>query len=179
MKRYVIWGLEGLLWFASLDGVLQLQRLPDAAFGQHSVCGPWGCGAPLPALLACHGFWAVLIAPAAVLAGMYLPAVWVRRLGFGLAAAGVCGLIAVVGWEAATWLPEVLPSQRHFFVQRCRFQLPTSPTCRSCKSSSPAAPCVWCLAPPCDRRKVHRSPSPIPGRSPAEHRLGIGCARFT
>ena len=125
MKRYVIWGLEGLLWFASLYGVLQLQRLPDASFGPHSVCGPWGCGAPLPALLACHGFWTLLIAPPAILAATYLPAAWVRRLGIGLVAAAACGLIAVVAWEAATWLPQVLPSQQRFFLQRCLFSIAT------------------------------------------------------
>ncbi len=125
MKRYAVWGAGGLLWFASLDGALQLQRLPDAAFGLHSVCGPWGCGAPLPALLACHSFWTILIGPPAILAAWYLPFVWVRRLGIGMAAAGICGLAALVGWEAATWLPQVLPSQQHFFMQRCLFSLAT------------------------------------------------------
>jgi hypothetical protein len=125
VKRYLIWGIEALAWFAALDAVLQLQRLPDHVFGPHSVCGPWGCGAPLPALLACHGFWAILLAPPTVLAVHYLPTKLARRLGVGLIAAAVSAMVAIAAWEAAHWLPQVLPSQRHFFVERCLFSLVT------------------------------------------------------
>jgi len=108
-----------------LEGVLQLRSLPNASLGGHDVCGPWGCGPPLPVLLACHGFWLVLMGPPAVFAALRLSRKWVWRLGIGLASAGLCGLIAVAAWEAATWLPQASPWQRHYIGQRCLFALIT------------------------------------------------------
>ena len=61
------WSVSALVavWGVSLLGVLQIQHLPlDAG---HSVCGPWGCGPPLPPLIAYHGFWIVLLSLPTVL----------------------------------------------------------------------------------------------------------------
>ena len=87
--------LKAGAWAAALFGVLSLQYLPDRFFGEHSVCGPWGCGAPLPALLACHGFWLVLFAPATVYAARQLKPQTVWRLGAGLVSLAGLGLVAV------------------------------------------------------------------------------------
>lgn len=125
MKRAITWGLASLFWLAGLEGALQLQRLPSALFGGHDICGPWGCGPPVPVLLACHGFWLVLIGPPAVLAAQHLTKKWIWRLGIGLATAGLCGLIGVAAWEAATWLPEASAWQRQYVGQRYLFALVT------------------------------------------------------
>lgn len=125
MKRSITWGLASLFWLAGLEGALQLQRLPSASFGGHDICEPWGCGPPVPVLLACHGFWLVLIGPPAVLAAQHLTKRWIWRLGTGLASAGLCGVIGVAAWEAATWLPEASPWQRRYVGQRFLFALVT------------------------------------------------------
>jgi hypothetical protein len=125
MQRSIVWVIAGLAWVAALEGVLQLRMLPTASLGGHDVCGPWGCGPPLPVLLACHGFWLVLMGPPAILAASRLPRKWVRRLGIGLASAGLYGLVAVAAWEAATWLPQANAWQRHYIGQRYLFALIT------------------------------------------------------
>jgi hypothetical protein len=76
-------------------------------------------------LLACHGFWLVLMGPPAVFAALRLSRKWVWRLGIGLASAGLYGLVAVAAWEAATWLPQASPWQRHYIGQRYLFALIT------------------------------------------------------
>jgi hypothetical protein len=125
MQRSIIWSMAGLVWLAGLEGMLQLQRLPTASLGGHDVCGPWGCGPPVPVLLACHGFWLVLMGPPAVLAALRLPRKWIWRLGIGLASAGLYGLIAVAAGEAATWWPQASAWQRHYAGQRFLFALAT------------------------------------------------------
>jgi hypothetical protein len=125
MQRSIVWCMASLVWLAALEAVLQLQRLPTASLGGHDVCGPWGCGPPLPVLLACHGFWLVLMGPPALLAALQLPGKWVRPLGIALISAGLCGLVAIAAWEAATWLPQANAWQRHYVVQRYLFALVT------------------------------------------------------
>jgi hypothetical protein len=115
MKRWIGWGAGSVLWFAGLEGVLQLQKLPAATLGGHDVCGPWGCGPPLPVLVACHGFWLTLIGPPAVLAAVYLPRKWAWRLGIAMAAAGPLrtggarrvggGFVASTGQRLAAAIP--------------------------------------------------------------------------
>ena len=125
MKRLITWCIASMIWLAGLEGALLFQRLPAGSFGTHGVCGPWGCGPPVPVLLACHGFWLVLIGPPAVLAAQHLTKKWIWRLGIGLASTGVFGLIAVAAWEAATWLPEASAWQRQYVGQRFLFALVT------------------------------------------------------
>jgi hypothetical protein len=114
-----------VLWFAALEGVLQLQKLPPAAFKGHDVCGPWGCGPPLPVLVACHGFWLTLILPPALIAALYLPGKWVWRLGLAMCAAGLCGLGGLAVWETASWLPQAGALQRQYLGHRYLFALVT------------------------------------------------------
>ncbi len=125
MKRWIGWGAGSLLWFAGLEGVLQLQNLPAATLGGHDVCGPWRCGPPLAVLVACHGFWFTLLGPAAVFAANYLPGKWIWPLGIAMAAAGLCGLAGLAVWEAASWLPEASALQRQYLGQRYLFALVT------------------------------------------------------
>jgi hypothetical protein len=112
-------------WAVALFGVLSLQHLPDRFFGEHTVCGPWGCGAPLPALLACHGFWLVLFAPATVYAARQLKPQTVWRQGAGLVSLAGLGLVAVAVWQAVAWWPHVDKSLHGYALQRYLFVLAT------------------------------------------------------
>lgn len=109
------------VWAVGLFGVLQVHQL-EGWFG-HAICGPWGCGPPVSALIGYHGFWLLL---------MVLPAWWLKhcwadatlqRLGTGLllvAAVGIVMLLAVDGWQ--TWQREAM---RPYLVQWSFFRLAT------------------------------------------------------
>jgi hypothetical protein len=125
MKQPIVACLTAGAWAAGLFSVLSLQYLPDRFFGEHSVCGPWGCGAPLPALLACHGFWLVLFAPATVYAARHLRPQNVWRLGAGLVALAFVGLAAVAVWQAGAWWTNVDKSLHRYALQRYLFVLAT------------------------------------------------------
>ena len=99
--------------------MLQAHRL--TFLSEHSVCGIWGCGAPTEALVAYHGFWFVLIVPAAVLGGRRLPVQRLRQVGLALAVLGVVGIAGVMAWAAVDWLREASGFQRQYTVQRCLF----------------------------------------------------------
>jgi hypothetical protein len=105
--------------------VLQLQKLSAATLAGHDVCGPWGCGPPLPVLVACHVFWLTLIGPAAVIATLYRPGKWVWRLRIAIGAAGLCGLAGFAVWEAASWLAQASALQRQYLGHRHLFALVT------------------------------------------------------
>ena len=125
MHRTMIWLIGGCAWGACLWSSLLLQNLPARPFGEHGVCGPWGCGAPVPVLLACHAFWIVLLAPPAAVAAFRLPIHRVRLLATLCAALGLAGLVAIGVWEATTWLPKVSEWERPYFGQRFLFSVVT------------------------------------------------------
>ena len=125
VHRTIIWLFASSAWGAGLWGALQLQRLPTSAFGAHGVCGPWGCGPPVPVLLACHAFWLVLLGPSALFAAFRLPSRSVCLLGILLVVLGVAGLLAVGAWEATTWFRQAAEWQRQFVVHRYFFALVT------------------------------------------------------
>ncbi|HEX4070814.1 MAG TPA: hypothetical protein VHX68_06575 [Planctomycetaceae bacterium] len=115
------WPLAIASWGIALFATLQLQFLPSSALGNHSVCGPWGCGPPLSVLLACHAFWMVLIAPPSLIAARRLRPQTVCALGLALVSAAILGLIAVGVWEAATWWPQASEWGRPYVVHRYLF----------------------------------------------------------
>lgn len=112
----VAWGIS--VWL-----VLQLQYLPSDSL--HSICGPWGCGPPLPVLVACHGFWLVILGPP-LLAGCYLwNPNWQLKVGIMLASLGLLTLIGFGVWEATHWLQQVSEFQKQYFLQRWMFVVGT------------------------------------------------------
>ena len=114
------------LWGLALWGALALRDLPGD-WG-HALCGPWGCGPPLQALLSIHAAWAVLLwAPAFVLPRMYAsrPA-RMRRIGTIVAAAGVGGLIAIAIRESLFAGSSVSESAANYLLQRILFVIATS-----------------------------------------------------
>jgi len=110
-------------WGAALFGVLQLYRLPDTT--GHSVCGPWGCGPPVQALLACHGFWLVLFSLPTGLLCRRLDAPVLRKAGLILLACGILGLAGIAVWEGTHWWPRASEFHRHYIVQRYLFVVVT------------------------------------------------------
>ncbi|QDU64783.1 hypothetical protein Pan216_56750 [Planctomycetes bacterium Pan216] len=112
------------LWGMLLYGTLRLADLPTATW-DHSICGPWGCGPPLSALLACHGFWIVLMAPVVVWAirSWSRPTLW--RVGTALLAGGSLGLAAIAVDDTTHWLPAVSVAQRAYLPQRFLFRVAT------------------------------------------------------
>lgn len=112
----VAWGIS--VWL-----VLQLQYLPSDSL--HSICGPWGCGPPLPVLVACHGFWLVILGPPLV-AGYCLCSPDLQlKVGVTLMSLGLLTLTGFGVWEATHWLPEVSDFQKQFFLQRWMFVVGT------------------------------------------------------
>lgn len=110
-------------WGVALFGVLQLYRIPaDAA---HSICGPWGCGPPIQALAACHGFWLVLFSlPTGLICDRIDPRT-LRRIGLLLVLLGIAGLAGIAVWEAVHWWPRAGEFQRQYIVQRYLFVVAT------------------------------------------------------
>lgn len=113
-------------WAAALALVLSIANWPGD-WG-HALCGPWGCGPPLQALLACHLAWLVTLAPPAVLLvrSPRVPTNIRRRIGTALCLAGAVILVGLVARERATWWPTAGEWQRNFFWQRCGFVLATT-----------------------------------------------------
>ena len=63
MSRSLMWLSAWLTgWGLTLAGTLSIASLPGD-WG-NSICGAWGCGPPLQALVACHASWVVVLIPA-------------------------------------------------------------------------------------------------------------------
>lgn len=111
------------VWGAALFAVLQVQHL---SIGQaHYVCGPWGCGPPPSALLACHGFWLVLLSLPAYVATRLLTPSLLRTGGLLLLFAGVVGAAGITAWEYAHWYRSVDELKQSYFKERVLFSLGT------------------------------------------------------
>jgi len=112
------------VWGAALYGTLQIARLNGP--WDHAICGPWGCGPPLSALVACHAFWTVLIGGVVTLGIANWSASTLSITGRVLAVCGLLALVAVAVWEGVHWPPSDNAMFQHYLVQRYLFVLATS-----------------------------------------------------
>ncbi len=115
------WGLLLSLWCGCLYSVLRVTEIPGN-WG-HWICGPWGCGPRLQALVACHGFWLVLLFPAAIIFSAALPSRHVRLIGTLVAGLGTAAILLVAVIQGCTWLPVTL--HPYYFGQRVLFSVAT------------------------------------------------------
>ena len=114
--RLGLWGLASWL----------VLRLRDATFaGEHSICGPWGCGPTIPALLAAHGFWLITLVPLAYWARSTLSASRAIVLGRTLSGLSAVGIASVATWELAHWPTTDRAGLRAYTVQHGLFALAT------------------------------------------------------
>jgi hypothetical protein len=111
------------LWGGAMMLVLQAHRLPG--HHGHAVCGLWGCGPPLQALIAFHGFWLVLLSLPVALCCRLIDPTRLMAVSVLTIVVGIAGIAGVVAWEAEHWLPNVGELQREYFLQRCLFRVGT------------------------------------------------------
>lgn len=112
------------VWGLVLTGSLSIANWPGD-WG-HSVCGAWGCGPPLQALVACHLSWLVVLVPSALLllnraAQRAVLVVGITGLTLGLLTAGIITI-----HEHLTWAAQVSDWQREFYWHRVGFVILTT-----------------------------------------------------
>lgn len=110
------------VWIAAVWGSLQIHRM-DLNLG-HSICGAWGCGPPVEALIGYHGFWTLMVLPIAVGLGLYLSAATSRKVGVAVVLFGLVAICIHVGWDAFTYANRV--GSAEYLIQRALFILVTS-----------------------------------------------------
>jgi hypothetical protein len=110
-------------WGAALYGSTQLHQL-DLPIG-HGICGPWGCAAQPEALLGYHLFWLVLLAPLTTLVVRASPSALAVRFAWGVAAAGLLGMVLLAAWAGAAWISDGEGAQ--YALQRGLFVIATTP----------------------------------------------------
>lgn len=113
-----------IVWGLVLTGTLSMANLPGD-WG-HSVCGAWGCGPPLQALVACHVAWLVLLFPPVIIARRFVATKTLRRAAASVLLIAVAGLLAVAANQYLTWLDHVSQWQRQFYWQRVGFVILTT-----------------------------------------------------
>lgn len=117
------WASGLVAWAAVLVATLSIANLPG--HWGHGICGPWGCGPPLQALVACHAAWIVVLLPPALLLRRKLSYGVLRRTGWIVFGLGAAGLIVLGLCESLFWLSHTDESQRRYLPQRVGFKLMT------------------------------------------------------
>jgi len=119
-RRCLIFSVWGLV----LTGTLSIANWPGD-WG-HSICGAWGCGPPLQALLACHCSWLVVFVPVALLL--------TRKVSIHTAIRGASVILAIILLitttiaihEYLTWKLQVSPWQQQYYWHRVGFVILTT-----------------------------------------------------
>lgn len=114
-----------LAWGGCLIGALSIATWPGN-WG-HGICGPWGCGPPLQALIACHLSWFVVLTPIAlwVVRSTRISDQMQRNIGLLAAGAALAGIAAVLAHQYFVWWPQAGEFQRPYFWQRFGFTIAT------------------------------------------------------
>ena len=101
--------------------------LHDSTVAQdYSICGPWGCGPTVAALLSAHGFWCLVAIPVTWWAARSLnnrQLVRAGGVGLGLACGG---LIILAGQEALERATPARPVDPVYLIQRILFAWATT-----------------------------------------------------
>lgn len=115
-----------MAWGGCLAGALAFANWPGDL--GHGICGPWGCGPPLQALIACHAAWLVALAPpAGLLVGSRNVSVTTRmRVGIAMTLLPMAVLTCLFAHQLLVWWPQVSQWQRPYFWQRYGFTIATT-----------------------------------------------------
>ena len=81
-------------WIGLMLAVLQIQQLNLG----NGLCGKWGCGPPVEAVLGMHLFWFALILPPSIFASRKLHWPW-KKIGLLVSVASVLGLIGFAVYD--------------------------------------------------------------------------------
>lgn len=111
-------------WGLALTGTLSIANWPGD-WG-HSVCGAWGCGPPLQALLACHTSWLVVLVPLAASAPYFLSVQWIRRAAFIGLSVSVGSALAFAANDYFNWYAHASEWQRAYYFHRVGFSILTT-----------------------------------------------------
>lgn len=117
------WASGLIAWAAVLVATLSIANVPG--HWGHSVCGPWGCGPPLQALVACHAAWIVVLLPPTLLLRRKLSPGVRWKTGWIVLGLGLAGLIALGLSESLSWLNHADEWHRQYLPQRIGFKLVT------------------------------------------------------
>lgn len=101
-------------------GVLQVRHL--AGDWSHALCGPWGCGPALEAVLTCHLAWLVMLTPAVLYILRRLSPGAARFCGWTTIVVGAMGIAGVAAWEIVWWYPQAPEMLHRYLVQRILYQ---------------------------------------------------------
>lgn len=114
-----------ILWAAIIYAATQMQSVGG---DKHSLCGPWGCGPSIGALLTLHLGWLALLAPPLIYFPLRLQVSRkaVIRLTWLLVLVGTIGLLTIVAWQWLVWLPNAREWTRPYIWQRCGFAIATA-----------------------------------------------------
>lgn len=112
----VAWAI--LLWSA-----LQMAHVHTS--WDHALCGVWGCGPTLPAVLSCHAAWLIVLTPVALVGRSLVPPRWARSIGLAVSVLVLALLLGIISRESTTWLQQAPVGYRHYFAQRCLFVIAT------------------------------------------------------
>lgn len=113
-----------IVWGVVLTGTLSVAHW-SGDWG-HSVCGAWGCGPPLQALVACHSSWLVVLLPIAVIVQKKVSAKTLRIWAAIALSLSLMSLLGVAAHEYLTWYARATEWQRPFYWWRVGFVVLTT-----------------------------------------------------
>ncbi len=112
------------IWAGTLAGTLAIANLPGD-WG-HSVCGVWGCGPPLQALVGCHASWLVALLPVGMLVRSAISPATFRIVAMSSLFIALAGVALVSIHETCTWFMSVGDSVKAYLGHRIVFVLLTT-----------------------------------------------------
>ena len=113
-----------MVWGLTLTGTLSISNWPGD-WG-HSVCGAWGCGPPLQALVACHVAWLVVLIPPAFIARRFVTPKTLKLAAAATLLFAITCVLVIATHQYLTWLAQSSEWQRPFYCHRVGFVVLTT-----------------------------------------------------
>jgi hypothetical protein len=123
LRHPILLGIVSIVWVGTLYGLLSVHQI-SADLG-HDICGPWGCGPPLQALVGWHGFCLVAAAFPVGIAVTHWPKRRLWGIGVGVFSAGLIGVLVIFGLSCVSASQAVSSGQPPYLIQRFGFNLAT------------------------------------------------------